>query len=858
VPDMGGPARVDSLLMELATQSATGCLTLTDRDGEHAVVWYRDGLVYAVSVPGRRPLLGVRLMSSGALTPEALAEALEVQRTELQGWRLGELLVHLNFVDRAVVESFVSEQVRDQVADLRHWRIIDSRFANGKRTRQDIAPPMEVVDLIDRASERDDRWTEILPFIGGPEAVPVLSTNPNPANDVVLGPYDWALLCKVDGVRTIADLADDCGFTVFEAGMTVLGLLDAGLVDIEAAGHTASVDWAEALPENDEVSVSVARVAAALADMGLGPKNGRRPPIGLPTEPPTGSPFTAFELDDPEPPALADVVSLDDERQAREDADRAATQEAERIEGERAEAAEAARVEAERLEAERVEAERLAAEEAARVEAERIEAERIEAERIEAERIEAERLEAERIEAERLAAEEAARVEAERIEAERIEAERIEAERLEAERIEAERLAAEEAARVEAARIEAERIEAERIEAERLAAEEAARVEAERIEAERREAERLAAEEAARIEAERLEAERIEAERLEAERLEAERLEAERLEAERLEAERLEAERLEAERLAAEEAARVEAERLAAEEAARVEAERRAAEEAARVEAARVEAERIEAERIEAERRAAEETARLEAAREEADRLEQERIELERRAAEEGARLEAARQESERIEAERREHERIEAERRAAQEASRAEAERLAAEEAARVEAERAEAEAAAAAEAAESVRLDEERLAQERRSAEAAARAEFERMVAEDTVRAAEQEAARLEEERRAAALAEAAPPSGTPYDLDGFVDDPGFTVHEHAVSPPHDGLRHVVEPELEPVYANGSPRSDTADVSALLYELSSLGGAFDTEEPSPAAPQHRPAPQADKPKKKKGLFGR
>ena len=647
MPDMGGPARVDSLLMELATQSATGCLTLTDRDGEHAVVWYRDGLVYAVSVPGRRPLLGVRLMSSGALTPEALAEALEVQRTELQGWRLGELLVHLNFVDRAVVESFVSEQVRDQVADLRHWRIIDSRFANGKRTRQDIAPPMEVVDLIDRASERDDRWTEILPFIGGPEAVPVLSTNPNPANDVVLGPYDWALLCKVDGVRTIADLADDCGFTVFEAGMTVLGLLDAGLVDIEAAGHTASVDWAEALPENDEVSVSVARVAAALADMGLGPKNGRRPPIGLPTEPPTGSPFTAFELDDPEPPALADVVSLDDERQAREDADRAATQEAERIEGERAEAAEAARVEAERLEAERVEAERLAAEEAARVEAERIEAERIEAER-------------------------------------------------------------------------------------------------------------------------------------------------------------------------------------------------------------------IEAERLEAERRAAEETARLEAAREEADRLEQERIELERRAAEEGARLEAARQESERIEAERREHERIEAERRAAQEASRAEAERLAAEEAARVEAERAEAEAAAAAEAAESVRLDEERLAQERRSAEAAARAEFERMVAEDTVRAAEQEAARLEEERRAAALAEAAPPSGTPYDLDGFVDDPGFTVHEHAVSPPHDGLRHVVEPELEPVYANGSPRSDTADVSALLYELSSLGGAFDTEEPSPAAPQHRPAPQADKPKKKKGLFGR
>ncbi|MFN3954888.1 MAG: chemotaxis protein CheA, partial [Pararhodobacter sp.] len=90
------------------------------------------------------------------------------------------------------------------------------------------------------------------------------------------------------------------------------------------------------------------------------------------------------------------------------------------------------------------EAERIATEEAERAEAERIATE--EAERAEAERIAAE--EAERAEAERIAAEEAERVEAERIaaeEAERAEAERIAAE--EAERAEAERIAAEEAER---------------------------------------------------------------------------------------------------------------------------------------------------------------------------------------------------------------------------------------------------------------------------------------------------------------------------------------------------------------------------------------------------------------------------
>ncbi|MBI1378742.1 MAG: hypothetical protein GC157_14875, partial [Frankiales bacterium] len=374
MPDGSFSARVDSLLLEMASQEATGCLTLTDPEDDHASVWFRDGLVYAVSVPGRRPLLGVRLMSSGALTPEALAEALEVQRTELQGWRLGELLVHLGFVDRAVVEAFVTEQVRDQVADLLHWDVASRKFRNGKRTRQDVAPPIEVTDLLELARERDERWAEILPYIGGADGVPQLSTASTSAPDVVLGPYDWALLCKVDGVRTIADLADDCGFTVFEAGMVVVGLLDAGLVEMDS--HLEGVDDAwqddDEAPTDDEVAVSVARVAAALHEMNLGPTVGSPfTPRPVPAEPAADdapeavqpkatasaparrSPFTAAPVTE----QLADVVSLASERAEREEAER---KETERKESERrkAERKEAERQEAERRKAERQEAER--------------------------------------------------------------------------------------------------------------------------------------------------------------------------------------------------------------------------------------------------------------------------------------------------------------------------------------------------------------------------------------------------------------------------------------------------------------------------------------------------------------------
>src|SRR3954463_4179603 len=126
------------LLLSLAEEESTGCLHISDAEGDEALIYFKTGLVYAVFVPGRRPQLGARLVSSGALGPEALAEALEAQRTELQGWRLGELLVHLGFVDQPVVEAFVHEQVREQTTDLMRWPTGTWKFRVNERTREDV------------------------------------------------------------------------------------------------------------------------------------------------------------------------------------------------------------------------------------------------------------------------------------------------------------------------------------------------------------------------------------------------------------------------------------------------------------------------------------------------------------------------------------------------------------------------------------------------------------------------------------------------------------------------------------------------------------------------------------------------
>src|SRR5277367_3858889 len=158
------------LLRDLADDSATGCLHITNPAGEEALIYFKNGLVYSVSVPGTRPQLGAKLVSSGALAPEALAEALEAQRSELQGWRLGELLVHLGYVDQPVVEAFVLEQVNEALWDLLRWTDGRWKFRKNIRAREDIGPSMVVVELLATLRDRGYEWENISAVVHGPAA----------------------------------------------------------------------------------------------------------------------------------------------------------------------------------------------------------------------------------------------------------------------------------------------------------------------------------------------------------------------------------------------------------------------------------------------------------------------------------------------------------------------------------------------------------------------------------------------------------------------------------------------------------------------------------------------------------------
>ena len=228
LPD--SPTALETLLLDLATQDATGSLTVTDLSNDMATMWLRDGRLYTISVPGRRALLGSRMVSSGVLTTQALGEALEMQRTELQGWRLGELLVHLGYVNHEVIDDFIGEQLHDMLDSVVDWSIATSEFRNGDRTRHDVQS-QDLVQLLKRVRERRKRWTKALSYLGSEDVVARLVAEVADRAQT-LTHQQWAILCKIDGHHTVVDLADECGFTTLEAAELLVSLIKENLATI--------------------------------------------------------------------------------------------------------------------------------------------------------------------------------------------------------------------------------------------------------------------------------------------------------------------------------------------------------------------------------------------------------------------------------------------------------------------------------------------------------------------------------------------------------------------------------------------------------------------------------------------------
>lgn len=245
-PDMELAAELTSL----ATRAMSGRMDVVS-DRVTGQIWLRDGRVCTVSLAQSTPALGMRLVSGGKLSLNSLGSALATQRQNPH-MRLGDVLVRMGLVSRADVEAVAWEQMCDDMTTLLEPAEAVHTFTAVPGVQ--CPPPGPTVDeLLAAVRTRAAARREVIRQVGGADVVPELSHTVLHAHDVALRPEEWAVLCRVDGRRTLTSIASQAGFTILEAASMLQSLIAAELVVVPMVAPlvTPPAPAAPAAPAND-------------------------------------------------------------------------------------------------------------------------------------------------------------------------------------------------------------------------------------------------------------------------------------------------------------------------------------------------------------------------------------------------------------------------------------------------------------------------------------------------------------------------------------------------------------------------------------------------------------------------------
>ncbi len=221
---------VADLCRGLADAEATGAVEVEDLGGE-ARIYFRKGDVYWAVSPAPRARLGDRLVNGGLITQEQLDEALAAQSDAAERTKLGAVLVDRGSIARDVVRVFVQEQILDAMFDLMRHHEGRYAFRAGEVADEPLPVDIPVDQLLVEVSRRQQEWTLIEEVIPHLDMIPQFVSGGSSAH-AALEPDEFAVLASVDGRRSVRDLADDLGYSEFEAARIVYGLNLLGIVSV--------------------------------------------------------------------------------------------------------------------------------------------------------------------------------------------------------------------------------------------------------------------------------------------------------------------------------------------------------------------------------------------------------------------------------------------------------------------------------------------------------------------------------------------------------------------------------------------------------------------------------------------------
>jgi len=231
-----------SARLQSAARNGTGYLEVHDALRERrGWIFLEDQEVVAVLVDGYQPRLARRLTASELVSVADMGEVLSVTKDEYDP-RIAVECVSRGLVDAVTMKILYREFMLSAASFMDEWELGDSQWVAGVPPWEGRSTAVAVPLLVNALSRRKEHWASLwteLSAVTVPDRIPVRTGRADYRPDSA---DEAAVLRSVDGQRTLDQVAGECGFTRFQTGHLMAGLMTKKVLDLFPVQRRRSTD----------------------------------------------------------------------------------------------------------------------------------------------------------------------------------------------------------------------------------------------------------------------------------------------------------------------------------------------------------------------------------------------------------------------------------------------------------------------------------------------------------------------------------------------------------------------------------------------------------------------------------------
>jgi hypothetical protein len=219
--------QLSELLQWLSMGQKTGTLAIRGGSGEKRV-YFQNGRIISSSSTIEREYLGHFLVSYGYITEEELTKAMEVQ--EESKILLGKILVMIGAIAEEDLVELIRIKACETIYDIFLWPEGAFHFIDGEIPQRPMIPiAIDVTGIVMEGLRRYDEWQRLKERIVSMRDVPSIVA---PVAVENLGEPQRIILRAIDGIRSLAEIAEATHNPDFPVAKLVFDLLESGHLDL--------------------------------------------------------------------------------------------------------------------------------------------------------------------------------------------------------------------------------------------------------------------------------------------------------------------------------------------------------------------------------------------------------------------------------------------------------------------------------------------------------------------------------------------------------------------------------------------------------------------------------------------------